>query len=388
MSSQENADKPAPPAPMPRDKRGWRVAPAPDGRGMPDEHKPTPPHRWRGFWIFLVVLLAFNWLSVLLAQPGKPRVQVPFSPYFLKQLDAGHVKSITATSGPIQGTWTVALKYPADDKKATATEFFSTQIPSFWNTQQLTQELESKGVEVNAKNPNPGTSLLAELLLGFGPTLLLVGCSCSSPAARRAARRRPGRRSGNFGRSQARRVDPQKIRVTFADVAGIDEAKAELTEIVDFLKTPERYRAPGRPDAAWRAALRPAGHRQDAACPRGGRRGARRVLLDRGVGVHRGDRRGRRRARARPVRQGQGGGAGDHLHRRARRDRPLAPGLGSDHRRERRARADARSDPDRDGRLRLKPGGRRPWRHQSPGDPRPGAAAARALRPPCRDPAA
>jgi cell division protease FtsH len=46
---------------------------------------------------------------------------------------------------------------------------------------------------------------------------------------------------GNFGRSQARRVDPEKIRVTFDDVAGIDEAKAELTEIVDFLRTPERY---------------------------------------------------------------------------------------------------------------------------------------------------
>ena len=46
---------------------------------------------------------------------------------------------------------------------------------------------------------------------------------------------------GNFGRSQARRIDPDKIRVTFDDVAGIDEAKAELTEIVDFLRTPERY---------------------------------------------------------------------------------------------------------------------------------------------------
>ena len=50
---------------------------------------------------------------------------------------------------------------------------------------------------------------------------------------------------GNFGRSQARRVDPQKIRVTFDDVAGIDEAKAELTEIVDFLRTPERYQRLG-----------------------------------------------------------------------------------------------------------------------------------------------
>ena len=46
---------------------------------------------------------------------------------------------------------------------------------------------------------------------------------------------------GAFGRSQARRVDPETIRVTFADVAGIDEAKAELSEIVDFLRNPERY---------------------------------------------------------------------------------------------------------------------------------------------------
>ena len=46
---------------------------------------------------------------------------------------------------------------------------------------------------------------------------------------------------GNFGRSQARRADPEKIRVTFEDVAGIDDAKAELSEIVDFLRNPERY---------------------------------------------------------------------------------------------------------------------------------------------------
>ncbi len=87
--AEDDSQKPAAPAPMPRDKQGWRVAPAPDGRGMPDEHKPRPPHRLRGFWIFVIVLLAINWLSVLFLQPpGQPRVTVPFSPYFLQQVDS------------------------------------------------------------------------------------------------------------------------------------------------------------------------------------------------------------------------------------------------------------------------------------------------------------
>src|SRR5438477_6325625 len=92
--------KAAPPSPMPRDRQGWRVAPAPDGRGMPEEQKPKPPHRWRGFWIFVLVLLAINWLSVLLTEPAaQPRVKIPFSPFFLDQVAAGQVASISSTSG-------------------------------------------------------------------------------------------------------------------------------------------------------------------------------------------------------------------------------------------------------------------------------------------------
>ncbi|MGZ4227934.1 MAG: ATP-dependent zinc metalloprotease FtsH [Solirubrobacteraceae bacterium] len=233
--------KSVPPSPMPRDQQGWRVAPAPDGRGMPDQHKPRPPHRLRGFWIFVLVLLAVNWLSVLIFHPSssEPRVKVAFSPYFLQQVDAGKIKSISSKGDTIQGTFKSKQRYPPTDPKATPTTLFSTQVPAFWNNTELTKSLQSQGVEVNATNPNPGTSLLAEILLGFGPTLLIVGLFIL--LARRAAAGGGMGALGNFGRSQARRIDPEKIRVTFDDVAGIDEAKAELTEIVDFLRDPTPY---------------------------------------------------------------------------------------------------------------------------------------------------
>jgi cell division protease FtsH len=207
---------------------------------MPEEHKPKPPHRLSWFWIFVLVLLAINWASVLMTQSSQPRVKVPFSPYFLQQVQAGQVASISSKSGAIDGSFKSKVRYPPGDQNATPTTLFATQVPSFWNTNDLTAELRSQSVQVNAQNPNRGTSLLGDLLLGFGPTLLFIGLFWW--LARRAQSGAGGLGGlGNFGRSQARRVDPEKIRVTFDEVAGIDEAKAELTEIVDFLKTPDRY---------------------------------------------------------------------------------------------------------------------------------------------------
>jgi cell division protease FtsH len=229
--------------PMPRDKRGWHVSPAPDGRGMPEQTPKGPPaHRTRGFLWFVVFLLALNWLSVLLFAPssGQPRVTVSFNPFFLEQVKGGEVKSISSKGDTIQGTFKSKLRYPSSDKKATPSTLFATEVPSFWNGSQLAALLQEKGVEVNAKSTATSTSLLSELLLGFGPTLLIVGLFVL--LARRAAKMGGGMSAlGNFGRSQARRIDPATIRVTFKDVAGIDEAKAELSEIVDFLRNPERY---------------------------------------------------------------------------------------------------------------------------------------------------
>src|SRR3984957_18898993 len=80
---------------LPRDKRGWQVAPAPDGRGTPPSTQ-RPAHRTRGFIYFIVALLAINWLSVLLFEPsGQPSVNIQFSPYFVSQVSDNKVASIT-----------------------------------------------------------------------------------------------------------------------------------------------------------------------------------------------------------------------------------------------------------------------------------------------------
>src|SRR5947209_7600092 len=246
----ESASKTDTHPPMPRDKRGWHVAPAPDGRGMPEQAPSRPPvHRRQSFLWFVLGLLALNWLSLLFFQPAstQPRVTIPFNPVFLQDVQAGQVKSISTKGDTVEGTFTTKQRYPPSNTKATPTNtkatpttLFKTEIPSFWNGTQLSALLKEKGVQINAKPTTSSPSLLAELLLGFGPTLLIVGLFVL--LARRAAKAGGAMGAlGNFGRSQARRVDPEKIRVTFDDVAGIDEAKRELSEIVDFLRNPERY---------------------------------------------------------------------------------------------------------------------------------------------------
>ncbi len=100
-----------------------------------------------------------------------------------------------------------------------------------------------KDVEVNATPVDEGRSLIATLLLSFGPVILLV--LLFVVLMRRAAGGGAGGALSSLGRSKAKRYDASAQRVTFEDVAGIDEAEDELVEIVDFLKNPDRYRRLG-----------------------------------------------------------------------------------------------------------------------------------------------
>jgi cell division protease FtsH len=164
-------------------------------------------------------------------------VRVPYSPFFLQQVSDGRVVSITSKGTAIQGTFSKAERYNGSK----ATKLFQTEIPAFADTNSLSQLLQRKRVIVNAVPLDTGAPWWQNLLLGFGPTLLFLVLLFW-------LMRRAGNVQsvlGSFGRSQARRYQPSGDRVTFADVAGIDEAKAELSEVVDFLRNPEKYQRLG-----------------------------------------------------------------------------------------------------------------------------------------------
>jgi cell division protease FtsH len=211
--------------------------------GKPDEGRkggmkmPRPR-----FIVIVLVLLTVNYVSVALLGPGRsPSIDIAYNPTFREQVKAGNVERISAKGETVEGKFKKAVK-PPGKSDAKAAKNFETEVPTFANTDELSKLLEDNGVIVQAKPINSG-GLLVNLLLGFGPVILLVGLFVF--LARRAGGAGGMGALGAFSRSRARRVESGEQRITFADVAGIDEAKAELTEIVDFLKNPDRYRRLG-----------------------------------------------------------------------------------------------------------------------------------------------
>jgi cell division protease FtsH len=214
-----------------------REAPTPPPPGGSSASPPKRPWFSPRWIVFLVALIGLNLFLTSRAMKPTERVRVPYSPYFVQQVKADHVKSITSKGTAIQGDFTQKQTYQGSKP----TEHFRTEVPAFANTDELSKLLQDHGVIVNAQPLDTGAPWWQSLLFGFGPAILFVVLLFWLM-----------RRSGNvqnvlgsFGRSRARRYQPTGDKVTFADVAGIDEAKDELTEVVDFLRHPEKYRRLG-----------------------------------------------------------------------------------------------------------------------------------------------
>jgi len=201
------------------------------------------PQLW---WLFFAALMIANYLLSRSMQREPFAVAVPYT-LFKKQVQEGNVEDVISVGDAIRGTFKTAVTYPSEGEARASESPSSARPPPRTSTHFITQRpvfadpgletlLEEKGVAIQAESE--GRSSWFDLLVGFGPTLLLIaGFVWLSRRAAAAG----GARLFSLGRSRAKRYSEEQPKVTFADVAGIDEAENELIEIVDYLKNPGKY---------------------------------------------------------------------------------------------------------------------------------------------------
>ena len=158
---------------------------------------------------------------------------------FKNEVANANVDEVFARGNTIEGALKKAAPLPSQTGQAGRTyQKFRTERPTF-ATDDLLGELVSSKATVRATPLVQERGTLANLLFSFAPILLLLGFYFWM------FRRQQGAIGGLLGRGAGKRVDPQTVRVTFKDVAGIDEVEAEINEVVDFLRDPQKYRRLG-----------------------------------------------------------------------------------------------------------------------------------------------
>ena len=228
------ANPPPPPAKPPAPNRT-----GPGGKPQPPV-SPFAQFRSPRFWVTLGIVLALNILiSQFLFQTPQPKTVTISYSIFLQQVTENNVISITSVGTTITGTSKQKLKDVTTSDTATR---FTTEIPLYvvGGTNSLETLLEQHNVTQLAKPVTDQTPLWQTLLFSFGPTLLFLGLFLYI-SRRMAGAGSAGGILGQFGQSRAKLYDAESPPTTFADVAGIDEVKAELLEIVDFLREPQKY---------------------------------------------------------------------------------------------------------------------------------------------------
>ena len=143
----------------------------------PDEGGEKDPKRSfgrRDLYVFLW-LLFLNYLIVTLvySASSQPRIEVPYQPTFLEQVETGNVESITAKGHTIDGTFEQAVQDPSNAE--ITSKDFSTEVPEFADTDELDALLLQNGVEVNAEPTQTETPLWLSLLIYVVPPLLFFG---------------------------------------------------------------------------------------------------------------------------------------------------------------------------------------------------------------------
>jgi cell division protease FtsH len=175
-------------------------------------------YRSAGLWILLFLLIL---VVIAMLRQGQPAPQEITYTEFMTRLQSGQVESVTIEEGHISGS----------EKGG---EPFATYAPTV--TQELLAALEAEGVEVTAR-PAGESPIWQQLFIYWMPFLILIGLWIFFLRQMQAG----GGKAMSFGKSRARLLSENTQRITFDDVAGVEESKYELEEIIAFLREPKKF---------------------------------------------------------------------------------------------------------------------------------------------------
>jgi cell division protease FtsH len=177
------------------------------------------------FWLVIVLSAFLLWQVMKAGRDGQKDKEVSFS-QFLTDVDQGSVKEVTITGQEVRG------KYKTDGSA------FHTTSPT--NYPDMIKTLRDKGVNMNVRDITSGSWPL-QLLGTWAPLILLAALWFFMIRQMQTG----GNKALSFGKSRARLLSMQQKKVTFKDVAGVDEAKEELKEIIEFLREAQKFQKLG-----------------------------------------------------------------------------------------------------------------------------------------------
>ena len=213
----------------------------PSGKPSPDG-KPTqtPPKMRRQFmtWILVLALIAVIWTVLTNSSQRGEAIQTPQEFFVLAKEGYFEPASVVIQDDKLMATLSKGLPGATERSGQKGSQVWVRIIPG--NYDWIREQLSTSGVKWQEQ---VGQSMLMQLLLTLAAPLLILAVLwfLIARSMRSAGGGGPGGMLGSFGKSRHRVTSKDTVKVTFGDVAGVDEAKEEVQEIVEFLKTPKRF---------------------------------------------------------------------------------------------------------------------------------------------------